>query len=199
METSPEIKNLAKALSDFQASGVVVTKDGVNPHFKSTFATLPNVIETTREPLQKHGLSFAQFPDGDGLATIVMHTSGEWIKATAKLTIEKPTPQAHQSAITYMRRNALLAVLGLPAEDDDGEEASKPAQAIKGGIIRNAPKTDPSIYAQKKVIKDLLTELKEEPTPNNILFVTGLSVEDPKNLPAIIDRLEAIKDERNQK
>jgi hypothetical protein len=164
METSPTITKIATALAAFQSTGTTVAKDGTNPHFRSTFATLPNVIETIRQPLEAHGLSFAQFPDGDGLTTVLMHISGEWIKATAHLTIEKPTPQAHQSAITYMRRNALLAALGLPTEDDDdGNEASKPSQprqtapgATLGSKVDSLHKT---AKATREFLKDPATEL----------------------------------------
>jgi hypothetical protein len=70
-----------------------------------------------------------QIPDGNGLTTIIMHDSGEWIRATATLTLDKQTPQGQGSAITYMRRYALSAALGIATEDDDGgNEASKHLQ-----------------------------------------------------------------------
>lgn len=81
METSPSIKNIAEALKTFQAIAPNVTKDAKANYGK--YATLGNVIETVLPSLGANGLSFAQFPDADGLTTIVMHTSGEWIKATA--------------------------------------------------------------------------------------------------------------------
>jgi hypothetical protein len=181
METSPTITKIATALAAFQSAGITVAKDGTNPHFRSTFATLPNVIETIRKPLEAHGLSFAQFPDGDGLTTVLMHISGEWIKATAHLTIEKPTPQAHQSAITYMRRNALLAALGLPTEDDDdGNEASKPSQPRQAapqrtkptethlGLIRLPKNPAVELLAQKDRVVSLLKQLGFKPVGKTV-------------------------------
>ncbi|MDE1866148.1 MAG: ERF family protein, partial [Thaumarchaeota archaeon] len=77
METSSTIKELAGALVKFQKEVGAVKKDATNPFYHSTYATLQSVIDTIREPMAKNGLSFAQVPDGDGLCTILMHTSGE--------------------------------------------------------------------------------------------------------------------------
>lgn len=195
METSPSIKEISAALGSFQAEGVTVKKDGINPHFKSTFATLDNMLDTIREPLAKHGLSFAQFPDGDGLTTILMHTSGEWMKSTAHLNMDKQTPQGQGSAITYLRRYSLAAALGIATEeDDDGNTASQTPQKA-----RSATKTRDTVLESKKRIMSLLAALNEEQTAPNILFLTDLSVENEANLPAIIDRLEALTEERKQK
>jgi hypothetical protein len=82
MKTSQSLTELAKALLAFQSKVPNVGKDSSNPFFKSKYATLENVIGTVREPLAKNGLSFSQFPTGENeLCTILMHTSGEWIKA----------------------------------------------------------------------------------------------------------------------
>jgi len=127
MEKSESIKEIAKALSEFQISVGKVTKDATNPFFRSKYASLENVIDTALVPLNANKLSFAQFPDGDGLYTLVMHESGEWIGAHASLELKGHTPQDQGSAITYMRRYALSAALGLATEDDDdGNAASKP-------------------------------------------------------------------------
>lgn len=125
MNKSDSIKDIAAALIAFQKEVGGVTKDGTNPHFRSKFATLDNVIATIKAPLIKNGLSFAQFPDGSGLTTILMHKSGEWISSTSDLLLDKQTPQGQGSAYTYGRRYALAAMLGLATEaDDDGNAAS---------------------------------------------------------------------------
>lgn len=128
IEKSPEITELAKALNEFQASVKGVTKDGTNPFFKSKYATLENTIDTIRGSLAKVGLSFTQFPEGENLlVTILMHNSGQYLMGSAQMSPKESTPQAQGSAITYMRRYALSAVLGLATEeDDDGNEATKP-------------------------------------------------------------------------
>jgi hypothetical protein len=121
---------LAKALVGFQADMENVTKDATNPFFKSKYATLEAIITAAKPHLKKHGLAVIQFPDGDGLSTMLLHESGEHLQATANLAIKDHTPQGQGSAITYMRRYALSAALGIATEDDDdGNEASKPTQS----------------------------------------------------------------------
>jgi hypothetical protein len=90
---------LAKALSEFQKEIGAVSKDATNPFFKSKYASLENVIATIREPLAKQGLAFVQMPN-DGLTTMVIHESGEFIEATANLELKGHTPQDQGSAIT---------------------------------------------------------------------------------------------------
>ena len=128
MEKSESIKNLANALCNFQNEVAAVGKDGINPFFKSKYATLENIINTIRTPMVKHGLSFSQLPSDDSsLMTVLMHTSGEYIAATVKMTPKDNTPQGQGSAITYMRRYALSAILGIATDadtDDDGNAAS---------------------------------------------------------------------------
>lgn len=165
METSPSIKEIAVALKGFQAAATPVKKDGTNPHFKSRFATLDNVLESIKAGMQHYGLSYVQLPDTDGLTTILMHESGEWIRATAKLTLDKQTPQGQGSAITYMRRYALSAALGIATEDDDdGNEASKAPQTRQNAPGASKPaatkkETDIRLEADKDRLKTLLKHL----------------------------------------
>ena len=133
MEKSQTIIEIAKALVNFQSKVSSIKKDGQNPFFKSKYATLENVIETIRKPLEETGLAFSQFPTGENeLTTILLHNSGEYLQSTVKMTPKENTPQGQGSAITYMRRYALSAVLGLATEeDDDGNAASNPITAKK--------------------------------------------------------------------
>ena len=139
MEKSDSITKIADALCKFQGSMNGIKKDASNPFFKSRYASLGAIIEDTREPLSKNGLSYAQFPTGEyGLETILMHTSGEWIKARYDMKPVDQKPQSLGSALTYQRRYALCAILGLQVEDDDANEASKPKT-----VQYDAPKTAP--------------------------------------------------------
>lgn len=94
--------------------------------------------------LNDNGLVLTQFPTfienivGDptpALLTRITHVaSGDSIEATAPLMLDKQTAQGLGSAITYMRRYALLSILGLVADvDDDGNQAetAKPAARRK--------------------------------------------------------------------
>ncbi len=147
METSPEIEKIAKALWMFQGQVAGITKDSTNPFFHSKYASFDNIVATIKPSLEAAHLSFSQMPDGDGLTTIVMHDSGQWIKATAKLTPKDQTPQGQGSAITYMRRYALSAALGLATEEDD--DGNGPVASKKAPTTKASKKTDYPAMTEK--------------------------------------------------
>lgn len=126
MNKSESIKNIATALVKFQASVSKVAKEANNPFFKSKYASLANILSTIQKPLSECGLAVSQFPDGDALTTIIVHSeSGEWMESSYVMPVAKANdPQAMGSAITYARRYALGSILNLNIDDDDdGEKA----------------------------------------------------------------------------
>jgi hypothetical protein len=132
MKTSDTITKISSALVKAQGELNAVSKDGNNPHFRSKYATLQNIVESTRDTLRKHGLAVVQtFGETDGtyinLITTLLHESGEYISGTFTMRPSKADPQGLGSATTYARRYALSAVLGIVAdEDDDGNASSRP-------------------------------------------------------------------------
>ena len=127
MEKSTTISSLAKALITFHVKVDKIGKDSTNPFFKSKYASLSNILDAITIPLNESGLSFSQLPSGDnGLVTILIHAdSGEFIQAEYSMKPVKDDPQGRGSVITYQRRYALAAILGLNIdEDDDGNTAT---------------------------------------------------------------------------
>lgn len=128
MLRSDSISELAQALSKAQAQIKGATKDSTNPHFKSRYADLASVWDACRDALAANGLAVSQHPAADGqrveMTTILMHTSGQWLESVLAMTAQQATPQAIGSAITYARRYALMSVVGIAADDDDGQHAS---------------------------------------------------------------------------
>ncbi len=130
------MKEIAAALFKFQQEVGKVTKDALNPFFKSKYATLSNVLEVIKEPLKKCGLVIVQSPtfgtagaqDTYFLKTEIIHAeSGHSIESFYMLNPVKNDPQSIGSAITYARRYAIVAMLCLDVDDDDdGIAASKP-------------------------------------------------------------------------
>lgn len=134
MTHSESINEIAAALSKAQAVIAGAVKDKTNPHFKSDYADLASVWDACRIPLTNHGLSVAQTAATDdgrvNVTTILMHVSGQWIRDTLAMKPTKDDPQGVGSCITYARRYALAAMVGVAPEDDDGNAASaKPATA----------------------------------------------------------------------
>lgn len=151
VKRSDSIAEIAKALSKFQSSVVNVTKEAENPFFKSSYATIGNIIDTIRKPLGENGLAFAQFPVEDNkLVTLVMHTSGEYFQSVVKMFPKDNTAQAQGSAITYMRRYALTAILGIATEDDDGNDATVKTDTVKTGKVGSEDDYSKAVLAIEK-------------------------------------------------
>ena len=135
MNKSDSIAKLAQPLCLFQGEITNPKNVAENPFFHSQYCPLNEVINTTRPILAKQGLSVLQSPSGDGeriiITTLLMHSSGEWIEANPLvLKADKITAQGAGSAISYGRRYALSAMLGISSDaDDDGNHATgnKPA------------------------------------------------------------------------
>lgn len=135
-DTVIEHDNIAEAIVAFQAEVGTVAKDADNPFFKSKYADLPAVKAAAQPILAKHGLAVIQAPSYqvlgdkvyDTLRTTIIHRKGALGDLLMSEMILKPVkndPQAQGSAITYARRYAFMAMLGLVAdEDDDGNAAS---------------------------------------------------------------------------
>lgn len=137
-----ELSNLAAALSAAQSEIEGAIKGNVNPHFRSKYADLGACWEACREPLTKHGLSVIQMPlEADNgmvrLQTRLLHSSGEYIESIMSIPVSKQDAQGYGSAITYARRYALCAFVGIAPLDDDGE-------ASIGRNTQQPAKTDPN-------------------------------------------------------
>ena len=151
MITSDSIANLTLALSIVQGKMTHAIKDSANPFFKSKYADLESVWDACRSLLSENGLAVMQFPgdinfvqlekeNGDiniatkmSLTTIISHKSGEFMSQEMSVPVTKPDAQGAGSALTYMRRYALAAVVGVVQADDDANAAvvSKSSSAMK--------------------------------------------------------------------
>ena len=139
MNHSENINELATALAKAQLTIKGAKRDEANPFFKSKYADLASVWEACRDSLAVNGLSVVQFPEaaeGDAVkvCTMLLHNSGEWMSSELVLPVGKLDAQGFGSAITYARRYALAAAVGVAPEDDDAEAAvgrnAKPVKAV---------------------------------------------------------------------
>jgi hypothetical protein len=124
---SEQINELVAALINVQKELKAVNKDAENPFFKSQYATLTAVWEAIREPLTKNNLTVIQTTkeakDGVLLVTTLAHISGQYIQGELFMKPKEFTAQGVGSCITYARRYALAAILGVTQDDDDGNGA----------------------------------------------------------------------------
>lgn len=125
---SPTLGKLAEALSKAQGAMSGALKDSTNPFFKSRYADLESVWSACRKALADNELSVIQTTDYDAgvrVITTLVHSSGEWIRGTLPIMAKDETPQGIGSAITYARRYALAAIVGVYQTDDDAEAAQE--------------------------------------------------------------------------
>lgn len=136
-EHSENINELATALSKAQGEMTSAKKDSINPHFKSKYADLSSVWDACREPLFKNGLAVIQITrHKEGkieVVTMLTHSSGQWIKSFLPVIMTKQDAQGLGSSLTYSRRYALSAIVGVAPDDDDGEASidRRPKPAVK--------------------------------------------------------------------
>lgn len=131
MMQSESINELVGALSKAQGELTPALKDNVNPHFKSKYADLNSVWTACRAALSKHGLAVIQTMSMENgsyqLLTTLAHSSGQWMRSSMPILTQKMDSQGIGSAITYMRRYSLSAIVGIASdEDDDGNAACTP-------------------------------------------------------------------------
>jgi hypothetical protein len=170
MNQSDQINELGMALAKAQGQIEGAKKDSANPFFKSKYADLSSVWDAIRKALSDNGLSVIQSPEdaenGITVESMILHSSGQWIKSRYTMPVSKLDAQAVGSAITYARRYALAAMIGVAPEDDDGNKAVSAKPAINEP--KNLPnytddKMDENIDAWESAIKS------GKHTPENII------------------------------
>ena len=132
----PKPATFDDAMLAFQKLQVSAVKSGKNPHFKSNYATLEEVIKAASQA-NEFGLYFTQPLDlivlGDQIIQVVQTTivhapTGETRVSPCPVRSKDPSdPQKMGSGITYAKRYGLQAAFALPSADDDGNEASRGA------------------------------------------------------------------------
>lgn len=143
MQTSPTVSEINKAFIAAQGSVGVAIKVKQNPHLKNWYADFGAVWEVALEALQANDLGLFLAPGRFENATQSMECrllhgkSGEWMEWTMSIPV-KADAQGAGSGITYARRYATSAILGIIQDDDDGHHATKAAEK-QAPAIKPAP------------------------------------------------------------
>lgn len=155
MKTSENIDQLVTALAAAHLEIETIPMTGENPHFKNKFSTLADIYGATNKQLSKNGLAYIQAPciqDGRVvIATRLSHKSGQWVQTELSLKPQQDSPQQIGSAITYGRRYALSAMLGIAGEEDDDGEIAQGRGPTKNKNDNNENNEKPDKDAQKKI------------------------------------------------
>ena len=129
--------SIHKALIEFHKHFAGAEKRGVNPHFKSLYFTLDDLVNATTPALNKAGLvvSHRIVPNDDGqtaaLVTAVTDEEGDSIESAMLLNVTG-TPQQIISQTTYYKRTQIAALLNVAeAVDDDANAATAPPVQVE--------------------------------------------------------------------
>lgn len=191
--SSDDTKALAQALIAVQRDMQPATKDAINPFCKNRYATFNSVMESCRDALLKHNIWLTQLPvpappeygtSHIALLTKLTHAdSGQWQASLTIAPLPKNDPQGMGSALTYCRRYALTAMLGIVTEDDDGEAAKiAPKMATPSRMPQNGSKFQPNQSndltpantANNSIFGNLEEEISQEP---DLPSIPGVSFE----------------------
>jgi hypothetical protein len=154
MQKSASLGQLARALTAASGQLSRVIKNASNESAGSAYADLGAVLELVKPVLSEHGLTVVQSPTQTGnpgevgLTTLILHESGEWLEDISVMSVVPGDPWAYGSAISYMRRYSLAAMLSIYASDDDGQ-AARPAAPAAPAAQAAASK----VKAEQKVEK----------------------------------------------
>lgn len=162
-------ESLLAAVLAVQKEAPPIAKSATNPHFKSKFAPLDEIVQTIDPILHKHGLVWMTLPVRDehgdpALRYRLAHApTGETVEGTMPLLLSKKDAQGQGSAITYARRYALCAVLNLVADDDDDGGRAAAERARRAQLPEfGEPIADESI---PKVLEALAFVIGTDPDP----------------------------------
>ncbi len=148
---SEQINELAAALAAAQGEFPAIPKSQVVDAGTYTYryADLADVLAAVRPALTKHGLAVSQPLQAGAtlmLETMLLHKSGQWLSGSYEIQ-RHPKPQEQGSAITYARRYAIAAILGIAAEEDDDGKAAQQAKPAKASMA--SPFPAPSAQSHK--------------------------------------------------
>ena len=166
------MKNLFKALADFQQEVPVIIKNSQGYGYQ--FADLPKIFEVINPLLKKHGLGFTQLIEEQSIITVLFHVeSGERLDSKTDIpqgiTLKGMNDfQVLGSAITYIRRYALSSALGLVTDSDPDAngvkekptQQSQPKQETKSEPKEDKPKVDK--WMTEKQFEELKQKTKAE-------------------------------------
>ena len=132
MNKSESIKELAVDLIQAQSELGSIAKNASGHHHQ--YADLGAHIDVIMPVLNSHGFAVTQHLVGDndniGVETMLIHTSGEWLSSWAQIPLQKSgtnsLAQDAGSTISYFRRYALAALVGVYSGDDDDGNATRP-------------------------------------------------------------------------
>lgn len=183
---SAEIDKLVAAIVEANLTMPAIVANRINAHFKNEYIDIHGIMETIKDPLAKQGLVIKNHTEEDAekrtyMATLIMHTSGQWMRTRMRLpeykdgANTKAIMQQQGSDQSYVRRYNIFNLLGLGLEndplDDDGnlnaghatydDEATPSKSKVATNLKARASYGTPVISKEElKTIKGAIAEAK---------------------------------------
>lgn len=138
---SLETNKLAEAFAKAQGEYKVYDFNRSNTFFKSDYADLHLILQSTAAALAKYGLTFYQYTMENDKGQLIMisvlkHSSGQWISSRIRINPAKPDIQSLGGCMTYNKRYQAMQLLkisfGNDPIDDDGEDEMKEVRNKEG-------------------------------------------------------------------
>lgn len=156
------MKTLYTKLFAIQTKGVQVSKDWVNPHFKSKYMTLDNIIETLSPLLAENKILVTHFVKEQELITRVADVES-WEELDSSFWLLATDPQKKGSEITYAKRYNLSALFNICADEDDD------ANSVSGSnYTPRSNETTSQGIKTPKLLAEYIAEIKQEKDSNVI-------------------------------
>ena len=130
---SETIGKIAGALAKAQSGMTMIECNSSNPFFNSKYASLSAVLEVALPKLNENGIALVQgnrwdnVDNGFYITSMLVHSSGEWIKSEIRMPVTKKDAHGIGTATTYGRRYLLSSMVGVAQADDDGNGAIQQA------------------------------------------------------------------------
>ena len=158
----PEKMSIYKKLLESKKEFGKIAKDSKNPFFKSKYFDINSLLDHIEPILQKNGLLLLQpITDGKVITEIIDVETGDRVSSEIVLPILND-PQKLGSAVSYYRRYTAQSLLGLQAEDDDANSASKKPTPPKKTAIQEARPSQKIWITEKQFEMALVcTDLKK--------------------------------------
>lgn len=167
--SSPTVGFIFTDLAKAQAAISNPTKNKINPRFGSAYSTLDEGLNVVRDALTLFGMCVIQTTYMDAgllmLRTTLGHNSGEWISSDYPVIGTPFKPQDGLASMTYARRAALFAMVGIAGEDDDGNTANK---STIEAPAQKEPAPEISSDEQDILLDDMRLDLKACKTADDL-------------------------------
>lgn len=168
------LSELIHALVNFnlEFQNTKLVKDGKNEHLRKGYLTLDNILNTVRPILTKHGLVIVQALAGEYMVTTIYHVSGQYIQSEMPfhpMSGSKGTNSLQElgGGITYAKRYAISAMLGISVDADDDGQSSK----IKSEQLKPKKKVN-TIEELQKLLSWLINNPEKQDTYLDLFELT---------------------------